>query len=193
MMGLMDSQPARAAALGLAGLALCACASMPASIRVGDELRGRDPPPIARLPYDPSAPPRIVDPAAGLQCVPFARQASGIEIYGNANTWWSRAAGRYPRSALPAAGAVMVLVGYEGPGRGHVAVVREMVSERVLRVDHANWLNNGEISVGVPVLDVSPNNDWSRIRVWHTPGNHWGGRVYRVEGFIHPFAAPLLS
>jgi hypothetical protein len=38
------------------------------------------------------------------------------------------------------------------------------------------------------VLDVSPNNDWSQVRVWHIPGGHWGGRVYSVEGFIHPFA-----
>ncbi len=77
--------------------------------------------------------------------------------------------------------------GYNNPGRGHVAVVRRIESSRVIFVDHANWLNGGEISVGVPVLDVSPNNDWSEIRVWHIPGAHWGGRVYDVEGFIHPF------
>src|SRR5690606_35042817 len=93
-----------------------------------------------------------------------------------------------PRSSSPAAGSVLVIRGFNNPGRGHVAVVREIVSERVIRVDHANWLNDGEISVGVPVMDVSPDNDWSEIRVWHIPGGHWGGRVYEAEGFIHPFA-----
>ena len=80
------------------------------------------------------------------------------------------------------------MLGFNNPGRGHVAVVTEIVSERLIRVNHANWLNNGEISVDVPVLDVSPNNDWSELRVWHIPGNHWGGRVYAAEGFIHAFS-----
>src|SRR3954451_15813770 len=29
----------------------------------------------------------------GLQCVPFARENTGIELTGNANTWWDAAAG----------------------------------------------------------------------------------------------------
>jgi hypothetical protein len=82
---------------------------------------------------------------------------------------------------------VLVIRGFGDPGRGHVAVVTQIDSSRLIRVDHANWLNGGEISVGVPVLDVSPNNDWSEIRVWHIPGDHWGGRIYQAEGFIHPF------
>jgi hypothetical protein len=31
---------------------------------------------------------------AYLQCVPYARQVSGIQIYGDAWTWWDQAAGR---------------------------------------------------------------------------------------------------
>jgi hypothetical protein len=54
-------------------------------------------------PIDPYAPPRIVEDMPPLQCVPFARQASGVEIYGDANTWWTQAEGRYPRSSQPAA------------------------------------------------------------------------------------------
>ena len=131
---------------------------------------------------------RVVDPHAGLQCVPFARQNSGVEIYGDANTWWVQAAGRYPRSSRPAPGSVLAIRGFNNPGRGHVAVVTHIDSSRLIRVDHANWLNNGEISVGVPILDVSPDNDWSEIRVWHIPGNHWGGRIYQAQGFIHPFS-----
>ena len=30
-----------------------------------------------------------------LQCVPYARQVSGIRIYGDAHTWWDQAEGRY--------------------------------------------------------------------------------------------------
>jgi surface antigen len=120
--------------------------------------------------------------------VPFARRESGVEIFGDANTWWAQAAGRYPRSGRPAPGSVLVMRGYNNPGRGHVAVVTRVDSNRLIRVDHANWLNNGEISVDVPILDVSANNDWSEIRVWHIPGGHWGGRIYTAHGFIHPFS-----
>lgn len=197
MMGMAVPGAARALALGLGVAVMTACASVPAPVVDGTGLRGRDRVAVAvprePPPYLPSQAPRIADPYANLQCVPFAREVSGIEIYGNANTWWDRAAGRYPRSSRPAPGSVIVIQGFRGPGRGHVAVVREIISPRVLRVDHANWLNNGEISVGVPVMDVSPNGDWSQIRVWHIPGDHWGGRVYQVEGFIHPFGLQAYS
>jgi len=119
-----------------------------------------------------------------LQCVPFAREESGVEIYGDANTWWSQAQGRYARERRPEEGAVMVMRGYANANRGHVAVVREIVSDRMVLIDHANWLNGGEVTRAVPVRDVSPSGDWSEVKVWHVPGQHWGGRVYRVQGFI---------
>jgi hypothetical protein len=181
MVGVARIGQARALGLGLMAAALAACASTPASVS-GGWASGPELPP-----FDSGAPPRVTDYSARLQCVPFARAASGIAIYGDANTWWRQAAGRYPRSSLPAPGSVLVVRGYGGP-RGHVAVVTHIESSRLIRVDHANWLNGGEISVGVPVLDVSAENDWSEIRVWHVPGGHWGGRVYQAEGFIHPFA-----
>ena len=90
------------------------------------------------------------------------------------------------RTSSPAPGAVLTIRGYRTSRRGHVAVVTRVISERLIQVDHANWLNSGEISVNVPVMDVSPANDWSEIRVWHIPGGHWGGRIYRAQGFIHP-------
>lgn len=183
-MGLTRTLTWLAGAGGVA-IALAACASMPAPVA----LRGSSPAPEVSpaLPFSPDAPPRVVDYSARLQCVPFARRASGIQIFGDANTWWRQAGGRYPRSGSPAPGAVLVTQGYNDSTRGHVAVVTEIVSRRIVRVDQANWLNGGEISVGVPVMDVSPANDWSQVRVWHIPGGHWGGRVYEVEGFIHPF------
>lgn len=130
--------------------------------------------------------PRIVWPEAPLQCVPFAREASGIEIYGDAHTWWEQAASRYARSSRPAPGAILVLRGWRDANRGHVAVVRHVVSDRRIVVDHANWHNRGEIALGAPVEDVSPRGDWSQVRVWHVFNAAWGGRAYDVQGFILP-------
>ncbi len=134
------------------------------------------------LAYEPIA--RVTNNRARLQCVPFARRESGVEIYGNANTWWRQAAGRYETAQEPSESAVMVLEGYANANRGHVAVVREVVSPRLVIVDHANWLNGGEITRDVPIMDVSEAGDWSEVKVWHVPGRHWGGRTYNVQGFI---------
>jgi len=119
-----------------------------------------------------------------LQCVPFARDHSGIKIYGDAYTWWDKAAGKYPRAGLPESGAVMVLNNYAGPTHGHVAVVRQLVGPREIRVDHANWLNDGAIYLNDPVQDVSSDNDWSVVRVFNLKAGAWGSRLYPVQGFI---------
>ena len=132
--------------------------------------------------YEPTA--RVSNSRAGLQCVPFARRESGVQIYGDANTWWSQASSRYETADAPSEGAVLVLRGYANANRGHVAVVREVVSSRMIIVDHANWLNGGEITRDVPVRDVSEAGDWSKVQVWHVPGRHWGARTYDVQGFI---------
>jgi hypothetical protein len=123
-----------------------------------------------------------------LQCVPFAREASGLQLWGNASTWWRQAAGKFDRTAAPSEGSVMVMRGYRNTRRGHVAVVRQVLSSRSIIIDHANWLNSGEITVNVPVVDVSPKNDWTQVRVWHIPTHSWGIRVYKVQGFILPSA-----
>ena len=186
MVGLERIRAVRAFGLGLAAALLAACAGMPAPVSVlGEEAPQASA--DAVIPYDQNAPPQLVSGRAPLQCVPYAREQSGIEIYGNANTWWGQAAGRYPRSSSPAPGSVLVMRGYNDARRGHVAVVTQVVSSRVILVDHANWLNRGEISTNVPVADVSPNNDWSEVRVWYIPNRQWGARVYQVRGFIHPF------
>lgn len=119
-------------------------------------------------------------------CVPFARENSTIAIYGDAYTWWNKAEGHYPRDSRPRSGAIMVLHGYAGPKRGHLAVVRRIVSDREIRVDHANWLSDGNIHLNSPVIDVSPGNDWSQVRVWNNRDGHLGGRTYHVRGFIAP-------
>lgn len=121
-----------------------------------------------------------------LQCVPYAREHSQIKIMGDAYTWWAQAAGRYERGPNPAAGTVMVLFNYAGSSHGHVAVVRSVASAREIRVDHANWLNDGAIYVNDPVADVSAANDWSQVRIWNIKTGGWGTRIYPVQGFIGP-------
>jgi hypothetical protein len=133
-----------------------------------------------------SGEPHIVTPSRPTSCVPYARERSGIAIYGDAYTWWDQAAGRYSRDSEPRRGAVMLLTGYGGPKRGHVAVVRSIVSSREIRVDHANWMNDGRLYLNTPVIDVSRNNDWSQVRVWNTRDGQLGVTTYAVRGFIAP-------
>ena len=116
-------------------------------------------------------------------CVPFARTASGVEIKGNAKTWWDAAKGRYDRGATPLVGAVMVFSGSRKMPMGHVAVVAEVVNDRVILIDHANWKRN-KVSLGMAVTDVSAAGDWSAVRVEGDPGVV--GRVNPVSGFIYP-------
>ena len=119
-----------------------------------------------------------------MQCAPYAREHSKIKIFGDAYTWWDQAFGKYPRGSAPEKGSILVLYNYAGAERGHLAVVRTLVSSREIRVDHANWLNDGSIFVNNPVLDVSNANDWSQVRVFNLQTGNWGVRVYPVRGFI---------
>ncbi|WYB27168.1 CHAP domain-containing protein [Thioclava sp. GXIMD4215] len=114
-------------------------------------------------------------------CVPFARNASGIELRGNARTWWGQAEGSYLRRHSPAPGAVMVFKGTKSMPMGHVAVVSKIVDSRKVLVDHANWKRN-QVSLGMEVIDVSAKNDWSEVRVRSSSAAY--GRNYPVYGFI---------
>jgi surface antigen len=129
---------------------------------------------------------RVETPATPLQCVPYARSRSGIPIYGDAGTWWDKAGGHYSRGQTPALGSVMVLTGYAGPGRAHLAVVASQVTDREITVDHANWLDDGAIYRDDPVVDVSSDNDWSEVRVYNPRAQAWGVKTYVVQGFIGP-------
>ena len=58
-------------------------------------------------------------------------------------------------------------------------------SPREIRVDHANWLDDGAIYVDDPGRGcVAASNDWSEVRVWNIKTGAWGGKVYPVQGFI---------
>lgn len=76
---------------------------------------------------------------------------------------------------------------------GHVAVVSDIVSEREIRIHHANWSpingRRGQIERNVRVVDVSSAGDWSQVRVWYAPINGLGTRVNPVQGFIYPRSA----
>lgn len=123
-----------------------------------------------------------------LQCAPWARERSGIALRGRAASWWPQAQGRYARSSRPQRGAVLVLRATSRLPDGHVSVVRSVRSARMVLVDQANW-NPGRIDYGVPVTDVSPSNDWSRVRVWWAPTRTMGRTVYPAWGFILPVPA----
>ena len=131
----------------------------------------------------------IIVPAAAqarLQCVPFARQMSGIEIRGNAETWWGQAAGKYERNRTPAEGSVLAMPGTRKMPMGHVAMVSKIVGDREILLTHANWSRPGMIERNVRAVDVSPAGDWSQVRVWHAGSGQLGITVYPASGFIHP-------
>ncbi|MBY6089169.1 CHAP domain-containing protein [Pseudooceanicola sp. 502str34] len=119
-------------------------------------------------------------------CVPFARNASGVEIRGDARTWWRQAEGKFDTSHTPQIGAVMAFKATRGMPLGHVAVVSNVVSERKILIDHANWHRN-QVSLAMGVIDVSENNDWSKVRVESAPDSY--GSVYPISGFINPSIA----
>lgn len=118
-------------------------------------------------------------------CVPFARTMSGIELRGNAETWFAGAKGVYDRGHEPEVGSVMVFAGTRKLPLGHVAVVSEIVSDREILIDHANWKRN-QVSLGMSVIDVSAAGDWSVVQVAYDPGQY--GRDYPVAGFVYPRA-----
>ena len=132
----------------------------------------------------------LADSAAGhLECVPYARQVSGIRIFGDAYTWWGQAAGRYQRGSKPRVGAVMAFQPHGNMQLGHVAAVSRVIDSRTVLLRHANWSlidgRRGQIEDNVRAVDVSENNDWSAVRVWYAPIGDLGLRANPVQGFIY--------
>jgi surface antigen len=123
------------------------------------------------------------------QCVPFARMISGIEIFGDAWTWWQKAAGKYAQGFTPKAGAVLVFKPNGVMDKGHVAVVSQVLTDRVIQVTQANWSiiqgRRGQVERDVTVIDVSPQGDWSQVKVWYDPVRDLGKTVYPTYGFIY--------
>ena len=129
-----------------------------------------------------------------LQCVPFARETSGIQIYGDAYSWWSQADGKYARGNLPQRRAVMAFRPHGAMRLGHVATVTKIIDSRTVLLSHANWSTingrRGQIERNVKAIDVSKNNDWSEVRVWYAPIQALGTTVYPLYGFIYSGKPP---
>jgi surface antigen len=130
--------------------------------------------------------------AQGLQCVQFARMFSGVQLFGDAATWWRQALGKYARGFTPEAGSVLVFKASGIMSHGHVAVVSHVLTDRIIQVTHANWSmiggHRGQIEKDVTVVDVSPTGDWSQVKVWYDPSHNLGGTVYPTYGFIYQAA-----
>ena len=121
---------------------------------------------------------------SALQCVPFARENSGIELSGNAGTWWNNASGLYERGARPEVGSILNFRATGHMRMGHVAVVTNVISTRHIEIDHANWGAPGRISRNIDVVDVSPGNDWTQVRVALSQAEDYGS-TYPTFGFIY--------
>ena len=117
------------------------------------------------------------------QCAPFARVVSGIQLRGNANTWWGQAAGRYLRGQAPRVGAVLAFEATRRMRVGHVAMVSAVVSAREVLLTHANWSRRGGVETGARAVDVSAAGDWSQVRVQY--GRALGTSTYPIKGFIY--------
>jgi hypothetical protein len=125
-----------------------------------------------------------------LQCVPYARQLTGIQIRGDAWTWWDQAEGRYARGFVPRVGAVMALRPHGNSRLGHVAAVSRIIDSRTILISHSNWSpingRRGQIEDNVKAVDVSEAGDWSAVRIWYAPIQALGGSHWPVSGFIYP-------
>jgi surface antigen len=127
------------------------------------------------------------------QCVPFARLISGIQIFGDARTWWGQAIGKYETGVQPRAGAVLCFKPTSRMQLGHVAVVSQVLTERVVQITHANWSpiggSRGKVEKDVTIVDVSAAGDWSQVKVWYDPTKDLGGSTYPTHGFIYQDAS----
>lgn len=117
--------------------------------------------------------------------MPYAREVSGIDIHGNANKWWGKAAGLYRRGRVPKVGAVLAFRSTNAMPLGHVAVVSKIIDNRHILLNHANWSGPGRIEHHALAVDVSTNGDWSEVRVWYAPIDALGARDNPTYGFIY--------
>ena len=151
--------------------------------------------PVVAAPSEPSAAATstvsdaLPAKASGWQCAQFARIFSGINIFGDAYTWWTQALGKYARGFTPQAGSVLVFKPYGPMSRGHVAVVSQVITDRIIQVTHANWSpidgHRGKVEKDVTVVDVSDRGDWSRVKVWYNPSGDLGTTAYPTYGFVY--------
>lgn len=126
---------------------------------------------------------------SGWQCVTYVRAISPVKLFGNAWTWWQQAASKYQRGHDPKVGSVLVFQKSPSMRSGHVALVRQKLNDREILIEHANWApagtsGRGKVTTDAKVIDVSPANDWTEVRVWYE-GAQTFGRVNYSYGFIY--------
>jgi len=131
------------------------------------------------------------------QCVTFARSFSGVQIFGDAWTWWNSATGKYGRGSTPEPGSVLVFKKTGRMNRGHVAVVGDVITDRIVQITHANWSpingRRGQVEADVTMIDVSEAGDWSEVKVWYGPNADLGANSYPTYGFIYKDKLPSLT
>ena len=70
-----------------------------------------------------------------------------------------------------------------------MAVVSQVLTDRIIQITHANWSRiggtRGQIEKDVTVIDVSPQGDWSMVKVWYDPVRDLGTTAYPTYGFIY--------
>ena len=162
---------------------------------------GKKPVPTYKVAQKPTAPAKVHKASAqksasktktarnpGINCVQYVRSVSDVELSGDGWMWWDRAGDRYERGATPQPGAVMVFKRTKQMVHGHIAIVSELVDERTIRINHANWAPRGglrgRVDTDVTVQDISDNNDWSAVRVWYEKADNFD-RPYPIAGFVY--------
>lgn len=156
--------------------------------------------PVSSTPHNAGALDRVSAlwaKTSGWQCAQFARLFSGIQIFGDAATWWKQAIGKYARGFTPESGSVLVFKPYGPMTRGHVAVVSQVLTDRIIQVTHANWSpidgRRGKVEKDVTVVDVSKTGDWSQVKVFYNPTGDLGTTVYPTYGFVYKAAKAAMQ
>ncbi|MDE2303886.1 MAG: CHAP domain-containing protein [Sphingomonadales bacterium] len=129
----------------------------------------------------------------GWQCATYAASHSDVALRGNAHSWWDHAEGVYQRAHRPEVGSVMVMKATRAMPMGHVAIVSRVLGDREVLLTHANWRGDGRVETDVRAIDVSPDGDWSQVRVWYAPSHAMGLRNCPIFGFILPHRATDLA
>jgi hypothetical protein len=91
---------------------------------------------------------------------------------------------------VPAVGSILVFRPTGVIPSGHVAVVSKVVGPSMVLVDQSNWYH-GRTTLGTPVVDTSPNQDWTRVAVMNLDSGQFG-RDNPSFGFVYPQSGPSL-
>ena len=133
---------------------------------------------IASRQYAPSLAPVVAAERASVRAV--RPENSGIELSGNAARGGTTLPACMSGALAPEVGSILNFRARPGTcGWATVAVVTNVISPRHIEIDHANWGAPGRISRNIDVVDVSPSNDWTDVRVALSQSEDYGKRLLR--------------